>query len=110
MKLPLDENLSFRLVQRLSDVFPGTKHLRDLGLSRASDDEISKYAADNGYCILSKDEDFHQRSFLMGHPPKVVWIRRGNCSTRDIERMLLDHSKDLIDFHDHFDASFLALS
>jgi predicted nuclease of predicted toxin-antitoxin system len=33
---------------------------------------------------VSKDTDFHQRSFLFGGPPKVVWIRLGNCSTEDI--------------------------
>ena len=27
-----------------------------------------------------------QRSLLYGHPPKVVWIRRGNCSVRHIDR------------------------
>jgi hypothetical protein len=68
------------------------------------------FAATHGFCIVSKDEDFQQRSFLRGHPPKVVWVRKGNCSTREIERLLLEHSKDLIEFDAHKDASFLALS
>ena len=34
--------------------------------------------------IVSKDADFHQRSFLFGHPPKVIWVSR-NCLTSDIE-------------------------
>lgn len=29
-----------------------------------------------------------QRSLVFGHPPKVVWIRTGNCSTADVERLL----------------------
>ena len=29
-------------------------------------------------------------SYLLGHPPKIVWIRLGNCSTADIERSLLN--------------------
>jgi len=44
-----------------------------------------------GYLIVSKDSDFHERSLLNGYPPKVVWIKRGNCSTRQIE-MLLRHA------------------
>ena len=28
--------------------------------------------------------DFRQMSFLFGAPPKVVWIRLGNCSTEEI--------------------------
>ncbi|MFN2406960.1 MAG: hypothetical protein ABR594_12965 [Pyrinomonadaceae bacterium] len=27
---------------------------------------------------MSKDSDMHQRSFLLGAPPKVVWVRLGN--------------------------------
>jgi predicted nuclease of predicted toxin-antitoxin system len=110
LKLLLDENLSVRLVERLSLAYPGTAHLRTVGLSRSSDEEVWRFAAANGFCIVSKDEDFHQRSFLRGHPPKVVWIRRGNCSTREIEAMLLKHSAELIAFESHDDASFLALS
>jgi predicted nuclease of predicted toxin-antitoxin system len=33
---------------------------------------------------VSKDGDFHQLSFLHGHPPKVVWVRLGNCSTAQL--------------------------
>jgi predicted nuclease of predicted toxin-antitoxin system len=28
---------------------------------------------------------------LFGFPPKVIWIRRGNCSTREIEAILRLH-------------------
>jgi predicted nuclease of predicted toxin-antitoxin system len=59
---------------------------------------------------VSKDGEFHQRSFLLGHPPKVVWIRRGNCSTRDIETLLRDRLPDLLTFDTDPGASFLALS
>jgi predicted nuclease of predicted toxin-antitoxin system len=48
--------------------------------------------------------------FLLGHPPKVVWIRRGNCSTRDIETLLRDRLPDLLGFDADPGASFLALS
>ena len=48
------------------------------------------YAAEHRFVIVSKDADFHQRSFVLGHPPKVVWIRRGNCSTAEIEAILRD--------------------
>jgi predicted nuclease of predicted toxin-antitoxin system len=41
-------------------------------------DEVWSYAREHGFAILSKDSDFHQRSLLYGHPPKVVWVRKGN--------------------------------
>jgi predicted nuclease of predicted toxin-antitoxin system len=31
MRLLLDENLSFRLVRALEDIYPGTAHVREMG-------------------------------------------------------------------------------
>lgn len=110
MRLLLDQNLSPQLVSALADVFPGSIHVRDVGLSRATDDAVWNYAAQHGHVIVSKDAEFHQRSFLLGHPPKVVWIRRGNCSTRDIETLLRHRHPDLLAFDADPERSFLALS
>jgi len=71
VKLLLDQNLSPRLVAPLAELFPGTTHVRDAGLERASDRSVWEYARLHHYCILSKDADFHQLSFLYGAPPKV---------------------------------------
>ena len=81
MKFLFDENLSPRLVKGLADVYPGSLHLRDCDLRGASDVKIWQYAEENGFAILSKDSDFAQRSSLLGSPPKVIWLRIGNCTT-----------------------------
>jgi predicted nuclease of predicted toxin-antitoxin system len=60
--------------------------------------------------IVSKDSDFHQRSFLYGYPPKVVWVRLGNCSTADVERVLRAHFDVIRDFYEDRFAAFLSLS
>ena len=110
MKLLLDENLSPRLTQSLAALYPGITHVREVGLQAAADDTVWTYAADHGFAILSKDADFHQRSFVLGHPPKGVWIRRGNCSTAEIEAMPRHHQADLLAFGRDEQVSFLALS
>ncbi len=109
MKLLFDENLSPNLVRALLDIYPGSVHVRDVGLQSANDNAVWDYAADHGLTIVSKDEDFHQRSLLAGPPPKVVWIRRGNCSTSDIEAVLRVHHADLLDFERDEQGAFLAL-
>jgi predicted nuclease of predicted toxin-antitoxin system len=91
MKLLLDENLAPRLARDLAGLYPGSAHIRDLGLARALDDEIWNHALRPGFAIASKDDDFRQKSFLFGPPPKVVWIARGNCSTRKLEAILRDN-------------------
>ena len=109
MRFLLDENLSPRLKDFLSDVLPGTIHVRDVGLHSALDDDVWRYAAEHGLTVVSKDSDFRQRSFLFGHPPKVVWIRLGNCSTTDVETLLRAHHENLITFDQDEQGSFLAL-
>ena len=84
MKLLFDENLSPRLVRLLNDLFPDSVHVRDVGLKAADDPVVWKYAQDYALIICSKDSDMHQRSFLLGYPPKVVWVRLGNCSTAEV--------------------------
>ena len=109
MKLFLDQNLSQRLSDLLADIFPEIIYVRNVGLASAGDDEVWHYAIQNGLTIVSKDSDFRQRSFLDGQPPKVVWIRRGNCSTSEAETILRAHHQDLIAFDSDEMASFLAL-
>jgi predicted nuclease of predicted toxin-antitoxin system len=77
------------------------------GLSK--DESVWTYAAQHGFTIISKDTDFHQRSFLYGHPPKVVWIRRGNCSTTEIEAISRAQRKNLQRFEQDTEGAFLTL-
>lgn len=83
--------------------------MRDVGLKDAPDAAIWQYAAQHGLIILTKDADFHQRSFLFGHPPKVIWIRSGNCSTAMIEALLRRRRRDLDAFAQEPESAFLAL-
>ena len=88
VKLLLDENLSPRLVSRLADLFPGSAHVHECELGAASDAAIWEFAANGGFTIVSKDLDFHDQSVLRAGPPKVIWLRTGNCSTDRVEGLL----------------------
>ena len=95
MKLLLDENLSDRIVQPVADLFPGSTHIKAVGLMEADDSVIWAWAKQHGFTIVSKDTDFHQRAILFGHPPKFIWLRVGNCPTSLIVALLRSRS-DLI--------------
>ncbi|PZC48895.1 MAG: putative nuclease, contains PIN domain, potential toxin-antitoxin system component [Chloroflexi bacterium] len=109
MKLLFDQNLSPRLVHSLSDLYPGSSHVREVGLASAVDSQAWEYAKGDGFVIVSKDSDFRQLSFATSQPPKVVWIGRGNCSTADIEAILRSRHLDLLPFEKDQESSFLAL-
>ena len=110
MRLLFDENISPVLVHQLADLYPDSLHVRDAGLQSADDDAVWSYALENDMIIVSKDDDFHQRSFLYGHPPKVVWLRLGNCSTEDIETQLRARHSNLLAFSDDREGSFLVVA
>jgi predicted nuclease of predicted toxin-antitoxin system len=79
-------------------------------LEAADDQVVWEYAKNNNLIICSKDGDMHQRSFLFGAPPKVVWVRLGNCSTTDVENLLRRNLASLQVFENDAVASFLSLS
>ena len=87
-----------------------SEHVRNVGLQEASDHAVWEYARSNGFAAFSKDEDFHQLSFLRGPPPKVVWAKLGNCTTDDVERGLRERQPDLLELDNDEDAAFAVVA
>ncbi len=109
MKLLFHQNISSRLVEALADAYPSSDHVREAGLERADDQAVWTFARERGYTIASKDSDFHQRSFLFGFPPKVVWVRSGNCTTAAVERILRARQPAIREFCEDRTHAFLIL-
>lgn len=83
MSLLFDQNLSRRLPALLAADFPGCEQVLLAGLSAA---------------VVSKDSDFRDLSVQLGPPPKVMWLRVGNCPTRAIETLLRSRVDDVRTF------------
>ena len=98
MKLLFDENLSPKLVQVLAAEFPDSTHIELLGLRGSSDRAVWDFAREGGYAIGSKDNDFRQRSFLLGAPPKVIWLSVGNAGTDAIASLLRENRERISRF------------
>lgn len=88
MKLLFDANVSHKLVRALAEEYPGSAHVRDVGLRGAEDHEIWDHARAHGFVIVSKDTDFRERSYVEGFPPKIIWLDVGNAGTVTIAAML----------------------
>jgi predicted nuclease of predicted toxin-antitoxin system len=93
MKLLFDENLPPALVEALAVSFPGSRHVDRCGLGATDDAAIWDYAKANGFWIVTKDSDFEERSVLLGAPPKVIWLRTGNCTTARLVALLAHHAE-----------------
>ena len=109
MKLLFDQNLSHKLVRALAHEFPESRHVRDIGFESAEDLAVWEYAKKFGFIIVSKDTDFRQRSFLFGAPPKIIWLRLGNCSTERIENTLRLWCTEIREFESDLESSFLVI-
>ena len=109
MRLLFDENLSPRLVVQLSGLFPGSVHVRDVGMASADDSIVWAFAREHGYCIISKDSDFRSRSLVMGAPPKVISLHVGNCSTSQMIEVVRRHAAYILAFGEDPSASILEL-
>lgn len=88
MKLLFDQNISFRLIKRISDLFPEADQVKNLGLEDATDMEIWHFAKINGYTIVTFDSDYYDLSLIKGSPPKIIWLRIGNTSTSNLANVL----------------------
>jgi predicted nuclease of predicted toxin-antitoxin system len=95
MQLLFDQNISYRLIKQIIDQFPDSKQVRELGLENSTDAEIFDFAKRNDFAIVTFDSDFCDLSMIRGFPPKIIWIRTGNMTTKNLEN-LLRKKNDLI--------------
>ncbi len=95
IKLLFDQNLSYRLVSRLQDFYPNSVHVEALGLDKASDINIWKYAKENGYTLVSKDSDFNDICTLYDFPPHIIWLRLGNSRVSITQEALVKHKDEI---------------
>jgi predicted nuclease of predicted toxin-antitoxin system len=98
MKLLFDQNISFRILKKLSDTFPNSSHIKTEGLLNASDLDIWEFAKNNNFTIVSQDSDFNDINFIKGFPPKIIWIKTGNLNTEEISILLLKHHMEIEEF------------
>jgi predicted nuclease of predicted toxin-antitoxin system len=110
VKLLFDENLSPKLAVKLAALYPDSTHVSHVGLERADDASVWQYARDYSFCVVTKDADFEEISLRLGSPPKLVWLRRGNCSVDDTAQMLSANAEAVRAFLEHTQNSVLVIT
>lgn len=72
MKFLVDNQLPLALARHLESHGLAASHVAEIGLDQATDDGIWQYAADGGFAIISKDEDFLHLSIADPNGPSFV--------------------------------------
>jgi predicted nuclease of predicted toxin-antitoxin system len=98
LKLLIDNDLSVNIPQEVEPFFQGSKHVTEVGLDRLTDKQIFHYAGKNDFIILSKDKDFYHLINTYGPPPKIVWLRVGNCNNRLLIETIVKNCPSIIEF------------
>ena len=100
MKLLLDANISWRLVPILKELFGECVHADDIPELEfpAKDTKIWQYAKDNEYAVITQDNDFNDLLSIKGFPPKIIWIKTGNCSRKLLVDILIRSKQSIYNF------------
>ena len=98
MKLLFDQNISFRLVDKIAEYYPNAKQVKNVGLVGLPDIQIWNFAKKNNYTIVTFDADFYDLANIKGHPPKIIWLRFGNTTTNNIAKLFIEKFELIEDF------------
>jgi predicted nuclease of predicted toxin-antitoxin system len=109
MKLLFDENISFRIVKRITEFFPDSIHISSIRPKISSDRLIFEYAKKHAYTIVTFDEDFQEIQSILGFPPKIVWLRMGNTSTTNVLQTLQRYFQEIKSMENDTDIGILEI-
>lgn len=98
MKFLIDNNLSYKLINKLNSVSLDAVHVKNVLTVYTLDNHIWEFARENELVIITKDNDFDELSQLYGCPPKVVHLLYGNKSTEYVSNLIISNKISLIQF------------
>jgi len=80
-----------------------------LSFGTAPDLTIWEHARTNGFVVVTLDKDFPDMALLRGSPPKIIWMRCGNVTVVEIERLLRSNFAEIEKFSLQSQASVLEI-
>lgn len=99
MKIVIDQNISFRIIQHINHLFADVAHIRTLGWTDAPDIVIFRNAKQQGFdAILTLDEDFDNIILENSPPPKILWLRVRSCSTSHLAQIIVNKIEVINEF------------
>ena len=88
MKFLVDAHLPRRLCAMLAQHGHDATHTLDLPAKNATKDRvINQLSFDEQRVVVSKDTDFFYSHLLQGRPWKLLLVKTGNISTRDLRAL-----------------------
>jgi predicted nuclease of predicted toxin-antitoxin system len=98
MRLLLDENISYRVVKKISTHFPDCESVLRRQEPGLEDRYIWEIAKVERYSIVTFDEDYADLSQLNGFPPKVILLRPVNLTSQEVADLLIRNIESIRHF------------
>ena len=96
MKFLVDAHLPPSLCKVLAQHGHDAMHTLELPAKNATKDNVlNQLSVDEERIVISKDSDFFYSQLVLGRPWKLVLIKTGNISTRDLCRLFERHFSEL---------------
>ncbi|MCL5029491.1 MAG: DUF5615 family PIN-like protein [Bacteroidetes bacterium] len=108
MKLLFDQNISYRIINKLPDSFADCRQVSHVGLKNCEDIDIWEYALSENFVIVTFNSDFYDISLIKGCPPKIIWLKTGNLTTNEIVEKLARNIEAINDFVNNPEQSEIA--
>ncbi|HIL69799.1 MAG TPA: hypothetical protein EYG38_08120, partial [Verrucomicrobia bacterium] len=97
MKFLVDAHLPRRLCTLLAEHGHDVVHTRELSAGNSTKDRIiNRLSLEEQRVVISKDSDFFYSHLLQGRPWKLLLVRTGNISTRNL-CILLERNLPMIE-------------
>jgi predicted nuclease of predicted toxin-antitoxin system len=97
-KFLIDVNLPYHFSFWNKDEY---EHIRDIN-EKMTDEDVWNYAKERNLTIISKDSDFSNRIIVSKPPPKIIHIRIGNVSLRELFNYCSLHWEDALDLNKEY--------
>ena len=109
MKILLDQNISYKIIKKISQHYSEVTQVGRLGMAQTDDGMIWQFARTHGYVIVTFDTYFHERNLISGEPIKVIWLRCEDTSTDNISNILINNQQAILEFYQSEDFICLEL-
>lgn len=99
MTVLIDQNISHRIVPQIAFLFDTLDHVKTNAWTDWQDYDIFMHARHLQYdAIITLDDDFNKLLLVHGTPPKIIWLKTGNCSTAKLAEVILSHKEVIHNF------------
>lgn len=89
MKFLCDVHISYKIVHYLNSCGYDTIHINSvLDKWYTKDRDISEYADNHDYIIITKDADFRDSHYIKKSPKKLIKVNLGNISNTELIHIL----------------------